>query len=130
MTSGICWTESTAKTLYASSFNNIEATANAILKLQPVLVTIVAMGAGGEKRTDEDELCAYYLRSHLEDRQPDTEAIKSLIRCGNTYQNYSNLGDLNYPGDAEIALQFDIFNFAIRVCREENFIIATLEYNF
>lgn len=123
-TSGICWASNQADTIYAVAFSNAEATIKTVLREQPKDVSIIAMGAGGDIRTDEDELCAYYLRCRLQGRQPDIESIKSLIRSGNTYMRYAHLADDSYPGDAEIALQFDTSNFAIRVEAEDDKLVS------
>jgi 2-phosphosulfolactate phosphatase len=123
-TSGICWASNQADTIYGVAFTNAEATVQTLLREQPKVISIIAMGAGGEIRTDEDELCAYYLRCRLQGRQPDIEAIKSLIRSGNTYKHYTHLADDSYPGDAEIALQFDTSNFAIKVETEDGKLVS------
>jgi 2-phosphosulfolactate phosphatase len=116
-TAGICWAAPKSQNIYAASFNIAEATVQAILK-KPDIVSLVAMVAGGSQRTDEDELCAYYLRNHLEGRQPDIRTIQSLVRTGNTYHNYRHLADDNYPGDTEIALGFNTFSFTIQISME------------
>ena len=115
---GLCAAAPRADRLYAASFLAAEATAQAVLRDAPEVVSIVAMGAYGF-RTDEDEMCAYYLRSRLEGRQPDTDAVKSLVRSGNTYARYCRDHNDGYPSDAEIALQIDLCDFAIRVAKED-----------
>jgi len=123
-TRGVCWASPTADRIYAASLWAAEATVQTILRENPAVVSIVAMGLGGAARADEDELCAYYLRSRLEGRQPDIEAVKSVIRSGNTYHCYENTVDEDYPGDAEIALQFDSCDFAISVDWEDDILVS------
>ncbi len=65
--------------VYVGSLAIAAATARAVLKAAPQLVTIVAMGWEGKIRTDEDELCAWYIKNLLEGRRPDREAIAALV---------------------------------------------------
>ena len=68
-----------AEVVYAGSFVVADATAKAILRDDPACVTIVAMGWNARVRTDEDELCALYLRNLMQGRRPDPEAIRRLV---------------------------------------------------
>jgi hypothetical protein len=83
------------------------------------------MGAW-ERRTDEDEVCAYYLHNRLEGRQPDKAAVKSLVRSGNSFGWYLQEHDDGYPTDGEIGLQIDACNFTIRVQREDGILVSRL----
>jgi 2-phosphosulfolactate phosphatase len=112
-----------ATDLYAVSFLVAEATVQAVLRRNPERVSLVAMGAWGY-RTDEDELCATYLRSRLQGRQPDLEAVRSLVRAGNSYAWYEDYPDDGYPSDAEIGLQFDLCDFAIKVQEEGGILVS------
>jgi 2-phosphosulfolactate phosphatase len=112
-----------ATALYAVSFMVAEATVRAVRRRHPDRVSLLAMGAWGY-RTDEDELCAIYLRSRLQGRQPDLDAIRSLIRAGNSYPWYEDYPDDGYPSDAEIALQFDLCDFAIKVEEEAGILVS------
>ncbi|HOU14351.1 MAG TPA: 2-phosphosulfolactate phosphatase [Anaerolineae bacterium] len=120
---GLCAAAPRADRLYAASFLTAEATVQAVLRDAPDVVSIVAMGAW-EERTDEDELCAYYLLNRLEGRQPDKEAVKALVRTGNTYAWYLKEYNDGYPTDGEIALQIDACDFAIRVQREDGILVS------
>ena len=73
---------SRAQSIYLGSFVVAQATVQTILGESPDLVSIIAMGDQGRVRSDEDEHCALYLRNLLEGRQPDSEALKSLIMEG------------------------------------------------
>ena len=120
---GICAAAPGADRLYAASFLTAEATVRAVLHDAPDVVSIVAMGAW-ERRTDEDELCAYYLHNRLEGRQPDKEAVKSLVRTGNSFAWYLQEYNDGYPTDGEIGLQIDACDFAIRVQREDGILVS------
>lgn len=106
--------------LYLGSFVAAAATVAAVLRDNPELVTIVAMGDQGVVRSDEDEHCALYLRNLLEGRQPDTDALRRLILAGGATQKFFDQAQPQYhPQDVELALQFSKYPFAMRVSREQ-----------
>ncbi len=114
-----------ADRIYVCSLAIAAATARAILADAPETVSIVAMGDKGRARTDEDELCALYLRNLLEGRAPDHGAIRSLVESS---AHAGNFGDTSkpwyHPMDMEIALRIDSYPFAIRVEREGGLLVA------
>jgi 2-phosphosulfolactate phosphatase len=117
-----------ARRLYASSLVCARATAEAVLRSRPALVTIVAMGAEGVTRTDEDELCALYIRNLLEGRSPDRDAVRALVLAGADSQRFDDPALPHYhPKDREIALGIDSVPFAIRVRRRAGLLVALPE---
>ena len=103
-----------------------EATAKAILDDAPERVSVVAMGAEGKVRTDEDEQCALYIRNLLLGLRPDRNAVRSLVLAGAEAQKY---GDPNKPHfdsrDREMAVEIDTVPFAIEIVRQNGLMIAT-----
>jgi len=86
------------------------------------------MGDGGEFRTDEDEQCALYIRNLLQGRQPDPEAVRSLVLSGGESQKFGDPAQpVFHARDLEMALQIDSVDFAIRVHREDGLLIARPE---
>jgi len=82
--------------------------------------TIVAMGEGGTKPSDEDEACAEYLASRLAGRSPDVAAAVAKL-----WEHE----DPNWPAwfprrDAELACEVDRFDFALPVVREDGLLVA------
>ena len=117
-----------ADKIYAGSLVVAGATANAVLRHKPDVVSIVAMGSEGVERTDEDEQCALYMRNLVQGRGPDKEAVKSLILVGAESQKYGDPARPHFhPRDKEMALRIDHFPFAIRVNREDGLMIARPE---
>lgn len=57
-----------ADVLLAGSLRNAKATANYIRKCSPEIVSLVCMGWEGRRKTEEDTLCAEYIKSLLEGR--------------------------------------------------------------
>lgn len=117
-----------AEAIYAASFVNAGATVRNVLHRSPPLVTIVAMGWNGTERSDEDELCALYIRNLLEGRQPDKECVRKLALVGGHSQKFGDPALPHFhPKDRDIALQIDAFDFAIRVKRERKLLVARPE---
>ena len=111
--------------VYAASLCNAEATAKVLLQEQHETVTIVAMGLQGEMRTDEDEICALYLRNIMEGRQPDKDAVEQLIRTGNQIEKFlDEAHPYLHPEDVDYALQIDSIDIAIRIEQEEGLSVA------
>ena len=117
-----------AETIYACSFLVASATARAVSRGGPDLVTIVAMGTGGKSRNNEDEQCALYLRNLLQGRAPDHDATRAVVLSGESAELFDNPAFQQYhPQDREIALQIDSMAFAIRVRREAGLLIGRPE---
>ena len=117
-----------ADRIYAGSLVTAEATVKAVLRLQPELVSIVAMGAEGKVRSDEDEQCALYMRNMLRGCRPDRSAVRKLILAGAESQKYADPARPHFhPQDREIALLIDSIPLAIRVSREDGLLVARPE---
>ena len=118
-----------AQSIYAASFVVARSTAEAIRRDAAELVTIIAMGFEGVARTDEDELCALYLRNLLEGRQPEREAVRKLVLAGGEVVKYRDPKLPHFhPEDCELALKIDSLDFAIRVTTEDGFFVARPYY--
>ena len=114
-----------AKSMYMCSFMVATATAKAILRDAPELVTIVAMGDGGLARTDEDELCALYLRNLLRGRETGHDALRTLVLSSEHSMNFDNLERPQFhPMDRELALRIDSMPFAIKASQEDGLLVA------
>ena len=99
-----------ADVTYAGSLVTAKATARALLQDAPELVTIVAMGGDAVKRTDEDELCAMYIRNLMEGRSPDPGAVRSLAMAGDQAAKYHDPAQPHFhPQDLDWALRIDAF---------------------
>ncbi len=114
-----------ASEIYVASFVVAQATARAILRDDPPLVTLVAMGWNAGVRTDEDELCALYLRNLLEGRNPDPDALRQLVQAsGQVAKFYDPAQPHFHPEDCAMSLDINRFDFAIRVAREDDLLVA------
>ena len=117
-----------ADQIYLGSLVIAEATAKALVRRSPDVISIVAMGDGGEIRSDEDEQCAMYLRNLIQGRRPDRGAVRTLVLAGGESQKYDDPTLSHFhPRDREIALQIDSIPFAIRVSPEDGLLVARPE---
>mgnify|MGYP001183059240 CR=1 FL=1 len=117
-----------ADEIYVASLVIAEATAKAVSRRAPELVTVVAMGAEATKRTDEDEQCALYIRNLLQGRRPDPNAVRELVLAGGESVKFDDPAfPHHHQMDRELALQIDSVPFAIRVTREDGLLVARPE---
>jgi 2-phosphosulfolactate phosphatase len=114
-----------AARIYAAAFVNAEATAEAIRRHAPDVVTLVAMGRHGRVRADEDELCALYLRSRLKGRSPDRGALAALLATMPPPADSALVASGDYdPRDRELAARIDALPVAIRVEAAAGLLVA------
>ena len=114
-----------ADEIYVGSLVIAKATVEEILRDEPDLVTIVAMGDGGRVRTDEDEQCALYMRNLLQGRQPDRDAVRALVMACDQAVKYDDPAQPHFrPEDRRAALEIDSVPFAIRVSHEEGMLVS------
>lgn len=114
--------------LYAASLVTARATANALAAAGSDTITLVAMGASGTQRTDEDELCALHLRNLLQGRSGDADAVGRMIRASGEVARFNDPARPHlHPEDVDIALDIDRYDFAIRVRTEDGFPVACIE---
>ena len=114
-----------AEQTFGGSLVVAHATVRAILRHSPEVVTIVAMGAEGRVRADEDEQCALYMRNLLLGRQPDRDAVRKLILVGQESQKYGDPDRPHFPvADRDMALNIDASPFAIKISREDGLLVA------
>lgn len=111
--------------IYLGSFVVAEATAAAVRRENPPLVSIIAMGDQGRVRSDEDEICGLYLRNLLQGRQPDVASVRNLVLVGGATQKFYDASQPQFhPKDVELALQFNRYPFAMKVTREDGLLVA------
>lgn len=117
-----------AERLYGAALVNARATAAVLRHAAPAVVTIVAMGSAGRRRTDEDELCALYLRNLCEGRQPDTDAMRRLVMASGEAQKFGDPARPHFhAADLSIALEVDSIDLAISIVREGDLLLARAE---
>ncbi len=105
-----------ADQILTGSFVNAHAIANYIHHLRPEQVSLVAMGTAGETISDEDTLCAEYLKDALEGRTSDFgEIVRRLRNCGSARKFFDPAKDWAPERDFELCLQLGRLPFVLRV---------------
>lgn len=114
--------------LYAGALVTAAATARAVQAAGSERATLVAMGRNGRARADEDEICAIHLRNLVEGRLGAGAAVRDLILAGGQIAEFRDPEVAHmHPGDLEICLDADRFDFAVRVTAEGNRPVARME---
>jgi 2-phosphosulfolactate phosphatase len=118
-----------ATALYAGALVSAAATAAAIRAANPAEVTLVAIGKVVGPRTDEDELCALYLRSLLAGRRPDPVALQRLLETMLPPPDAGLLANGDYGArDRAIALSPDSVPVALPVRRIDGLLVVQREH--
>jgi 2-phosphosulfolactate phosphatase len=116
-----------AARLFLGSFVTAGATVRA-LRHTGLDVTLVAMGASGPDAAldgPEDDACAELLAARLCDHPVDWPALERRARSGPSARAALDpREDWIRPGDLELALFLDRFDFAVEARREGRFLVA------
>ena len=105
-----------ADLLLAASLVNARATAEYLRRLNPAQVSLVCMGLAGRRPTDEDTLCAQYIRALLLDLPFDKEQAVETMRRGDG-QRFFIPEDQGFAPkeDFDLCVMFDRFPYALPV---------------
>ena len=105
-----------ADVLLAGALVNAKATAEYIRRLNPRHVSLVCMGLACRRPTDEDTLCAQYLRALLLGEDFDKEKAVEIMRKGDGQRFFIPEDQSFAPReDFDLCTQFDRFPFALPV---------------
>ena len=111
--------------IMGASLVNASATCEWLQQQAFKKVTIVAMGWAGRTRTDEDEICAMYMRNLIEKRKTDHKSIKNMILASS---HAAKFDDVDFPWyhyqDRDIALDIDSIDCPIVISSEEGILVA------
>ena len=108
-----------------ASYINARATAHYILRRNPELVSIVAMGVIPDHKTLEDEFCGDYIESLLTGKAYDHITALDRILSDETAQKFLRGDKSYYPKeDPAICLQRDLVDFAQCAKHDNNMIVA------
>lgn len=118
-----------ASEIITGSLVNAKAIVEYIKKKNPEVVSIVAMGTAGTRMNPEDELCAEYLISMLEDREmPDIEErITGLRTSGGEHFFDTDRQEIFPEADFWMCIKYDRFPFVIRIEKDELGFVAVKE---
>ncbi|VAW22509.1 Probable 2-phosphosulfolactate phosphatase [hydrothermal vent metagenome] len=105
-----------ADEVLTGSFVNAGAIINYIRMRQPQQVSLVCMGYACEYPTDEDTLCAEYIKNKLKGRPTDYEEMVATIRKGSGARFFIPENQGWAPSaDFELCLTLNRFDFVLKV---------------
>ena len=109
-----------ADEIISGSFCNAGAIIRYIQAQNPQEVSLVCMGHGALAPSDEDTLCAEYIKDSLEGKVPDFQGIYRKLKYGESGKRFF---DPQMPwspeADFDLCLALDRFDFVLKV-HEEN----------
>jgi 2-phosphosulfolactate phosphatase len=106
-----------ATEIITGAFVNAEAIVAYIYQQQPDEVSLVAMGWGGDVMTDEDWLCATYIRDRLLGVKVDFEAIRQFLTEQSSTEKFLDVTDRDSAPveDFNLCLDANRFSFILKV---------------
>ena len=118
-----------AKEIITGSLVNAKAIANYIKNSNYDVVSLVAMGREGNIQSEEDELCALYIKSLIEGKEMDlTDSIKHLKEFGGSAFFDDKYKDILPRNDFYYCVDYNKFNFVLRVDKDDKgFIIKRID---
>ena len=119
-----------ASEIITGSLVNAKAVAEYIMVKQPEIVSLVCMGNGGVRPAVEDELCAEYIKSILENREfPDFEKRVSDLEHNGGKHFFDQFKQEIFPeADFWMCVKYDFFPFVIKVEKDEFGFITKREF--
>lgn len=119
-----------ATEIITGSLVNAKAVAEYIKKKHPEQVSLVCMGNAGVRPAAEDELCAEYIKSLVEEIElPDFEQrVADLQRYGGDHFFDENRQEIYPKEDFFMCVQYDKFPFVIHVEKDEIGFVTRREY--
>ncbi len=112
---------SNAQTVLTAALTNLSATVRYIKKLSPRKVTLIQTGLFPERGAgDEDVACADAIEAMLSGRALDLDHITRRVRFSFSGLHFDGTRLDFPPKDLDLALKFDLFNFAMVVEKRNN----------
>jgi 2-phosphosulfolactate phosphatase len=109
-----------ADEIIGGSLVTAKAIAKYIKQKNPEYVSLVGMGIAGERPTDEDMLCAEYIKSLIEDKPlSDMEARIEKIKYTDGAKFFDKTKQSVFPeSDFHLCTDYDSFNFILRLTKD------------
>ena len=109
-----------ADVVLTGSLVNAKAIADYILKNNYKDISLVCMGLDSQSQTEEDNLCAYYIKSLLENNQIDLKnEIEDLKETSGKKFFDVSLQDVFPEKDFFLSTEVDKFNFVLKLEKDE-----------
>lgn len=119
-TQGVAFAENATEVLVAS-FVNASATARYIRKKNPDIVTIVGMGLNGNQNSEEDDLCASYIKALILGESPNIHEQIARLSTTSGKKFFTHYDEASFPEpDFFMCLVPNIFNFVLKADKTKN----------
>ena len=103
-----------AEVLMTGAFVNAGAVVKRLKALEPEVVTLVAMGTGGEYRAQEDMMCAMYIKNELDGFPNSFKTLRSFLSNVDSSVQFFDPEQTHAPErDFELCLDLDRFDFVL-----------------
>ena len=110
-----------ADEVLTGSLVNAKAIAEYIKRKNPKEVSLVCMGLEAKSQTEEDNLCAYYIKSLLEGTSIDLESeIQNLKHTSGAKFFDISQNDVFPEEDFYLSTEVDKYNFVLKVEKDDN----------
>ena len=110
-----------ADEVLTGSLVNAKAIAEYIKQKKPETVSLVCMGLEAKSQTEEDNLCAYYIKSLLEGTTIDlTSEIENLKHTSGAKFFDISQNDVFPEEDFYLSTEVDKYNFVLKVEKDDN----------
>ena len=110
-----------AKEILTGSLVNAKAIAEYIKKNNYEDVSLVCMGLEAVSETEEDNLCAYYIKSLLEDNPIELESEIEKLKITSGAKFFDKEQQEVFPEkDFYLSTEVDKFNFVLKLEKDEN----------
>lgn len=110
-----------ADQVITGSFVNAGAIIKYINLLNPGTVSLVCMGYACEYSTDEDTLCAEYIKNELEGRSNDFNKYVEIIRKGSGKRFFRSESQEWAPSsDFDLCIKLNRFDFVLKVMHDHS----------
>jgi 2-phosphosulfolactate phosphatase len=108
-----------ADEIITGSFVNAPAIVSYIQARRPRQVSLVCMGNAAVSPSDEDTLCAQFIKDSLQDKITDFEQIRNYLREYHSAQKFFNTEKEWAPQtDFDLCLDLGRFSFVLQVSKE------------
>ena len=110
-----------ADEIITGSFVNAAAIVKYIVHKQPETVSLVCMGYACQYPTDEDTLCAEYIKNELEGKKNDFKQMVEQMRTGSGARFFDPAKQSWAPeNDFKLCLDLNRFSFVLKVEKEDD----------
>lgn len=110
-----------ADEVLTGSLVNAKAIAEYIRRKNPKEISLVCMGLEAKAQTEEDNLCAYYIKNLLENNEIDIkEEIEKLKLTSGAKFFDKNQQDVFPEEDFYLSTEIDKYNFVLKVEKDDN----------